>query len=223
MQIVGDRGFAMRRWSGSLVALLASVGMHAAGVMLAGHSLSQNSAALRGKEAASPQFFMEARIEPPRLSATSQPPVEPKLAEFEIPFALPTTSAVKLLTPPPIPIEPSSADGAAAPPGFGIESVTYLPTSVLSVRPKATTAPELQLPIGWLEAYGQAILKLYVNADGGVDDAVIVNINFAEELREPVRKAFLAMRFTPGELGGRPVPCVMTIETDISTLTGRGR
>ena len=160
---------------------------------------------------------IEVTIRLPEQSTNSRLPARIEPLEPKLPIQLTSKpDAIRLLTLPPVPIEKTGAENSpSTPKKLGIVEPTYFPTSRLTSRPRPLSEPKLQLPSGWLEAFGQTTLTLYVDATGKVDTLVIRRTNLPPELENVVRDAFQNLRFSPGEIDGIPVPSVMTIETDI--------
>lgn len=122
----------------------------------------------------------------------------------------------------PIPADAISVDALL--PDLADDNVTkYLANSVLSVRPKPKSEPEIELPPGWLEAFGLARLTLYISAEGKVDAITFVRTDLPAELQAAVRDAFQKVEFSPGEIDGRAVATTMTIETNIALMLGHRR
>ncbi|MGI4847916.1 MAG: hypothetical protein ACRYGK_07240 [Janthinobacterium lividum] len=166
---------------------------------------------------------------PAQLPAASPPGVSAALAgpdsasSIAVPAKAPPEKpdAVKLLTPPPVPMERIGALKAPSAPESGLLDATYYPTSRLSVRPSPATDPILRLPPKWLEAFGRTILTIYINADGSVQQVVLRSTTLPPELHQPVIDAFRVLTFAPGEIDGRRVPSFMSIEANVSMLLSR--
>ncbi|MBC7501976.1 MAG: hypothetical protein H7315_16010 [Herminiimonas sp.] len=204
----------------------ASVFVHLGVLTLAQGSLSF-SAGPRQKGVPLPPVFIEVRLRPPEQVSTVETVTEPRPVAPDTPdmpdMALAKADAPKLLSPLPISIERIGSDAPPTSPLTGLIPNDYLPGSALSVRPKPLTEPQLILPPGWLEAFGQVKMTLYINASGKVDELVLLKTNLAPELHDAVRDAFLRIEFSPGELGGTTVASVMTIEVDVASSLGSRR
>lgn len=131
-----------------------------------------------------------------------------------------TLEKIRLLTPPPFPPGSPEPRQATTEPGFGITGTLYFPTSSLTVHPRPLGEPDMHLPHGWLEAYGKAILTLYIGADGKVVKVVVDRTELPAEFHSEIIRAFQSLSFEPGEIDGRPVPVMMKIEADLSSVLG---
>jgi TonB family protein len=128
---------------------------------------------------------------------------------------------ILLLTPPELDIGIPKPEPVRLNEGIGMRGRTYHPTSALTQRPSPVEEPKVILPDGWLEASGQVVITLYINMEGNVDEALINRTNLAPELQNAVVHAFKKLDFAPGEIGGRPVDVVMTIEVDLTAMLGK--
>jgi hypothetical protein len=88
---------------------------------------------------------------------------------------------------------------------------TYVPTAQLTKRPQVITDidPEWHLP--GIELPVLAALLL-INEYGDVDKVILEAQSLFPMLEEDIRSRFLAMRFAPGILHGRPVKAALRIE-----------
>lgn len=209
------------RFSG---ALCTSIALHLAALVLLSRSSGADTQA-RQEGAPLPPMVFEVRIEPPQLHRKQEAVVHAPPVESPLPRAKSSRSAdaVRVLTPPPHSLPKSGAEDPPAVEQMGILETNYFPASELTLSPRPTTEPEIILPPGWLEAYGQAELTLYVNTEGKVDELVLGKSNLPQELQEAVRAAFQSLAFKPGEINGQPVPSAMTIEADVSISLGTRR
>ncbi len=205
--------------------LLTSVVLHGAAVLLVnGASSSSSGPPIDGLRL--PLMAVALVVHPPEQRASRQTdaavaPVAPDLPDLSIAQA-PPPDAPRLLTPVPRPVENKGGDQPAAA-VMGLMATHYFPTHALTTRPAPTTEPHMQLPDGWLEAFGQARLILFLSDAGNVDAITLTPLNLAPELHDAVRAAFQALHFSPGEIDGRPVASVMTIEVDVSLALGKNR
>lgn len=168
-----------------------------------------------------PVFAIDVTLRPPIQTASRDVMAESRAVDADLPAPPPAKpDAPRLLAPLPIPVEKIGAENAPAAPIPGLIPENYLPTSALSKRPKPASEPQVQLPPGWLEASGQARLTLYVNATGQVDAVIMGRTNLSPELHGAVRDSFQNLQFSPGEIDGRPVASMMTIEVDIASFLG---
>lgn len=207
----------------TITTLLASIALHV--VILA---FTQGSSSFKS----GPQI-KGVRLPPISVDVTIRTPEQPAVREavtplaplplFDIPHPIsPKDEAPRLLTPPPFPFEQLGADALPMPDLSGFIPTNYLPSSTLTVRPRPSREPEIQLPPGWLEAFGVAKLTLYLSADGKVDAITILKTDLPPEIQTAVREAFEKLQFSPGQIDGRAVPAVMTIETTVAlTMSGR--
>lgn len=204
----------------SWAALLATAAMHVGMfVLLPGGPSPDTRRRMNGIPL--PPVVMQVMIRPPdapapRQVAAPSTPVVPALPP-------PPPTALRLLTPPPVPIEIIGAATPAPAPERGVVEPVYFPTSKLTVAPRPTAPPQVHLPKDWLEAFGQSVLTLYVNASGTVDAVTLRRTNLPPELHDSVLEAFRNLLFVPGEIDGLAVPSVLTIEADISAPISRRR
>jgi hypothetical protein len=104
-----------------------------------------------------------------------------------------------------------ASDGAAAIAGLPVER--YRASRDLDVQPQAYFVPSLDsAEMAGTTGYQRVELKLWVSDAGIVDDAEV--LSGSPVFSETVRRAFLGARFTPGMLGGKPVPAVVTFEVE---------
>lgn len=92
-----------------------------------------------------------------------------------------------------------------------IPAPAYLPTSVLSRSPRPLTEPVFPPDEGAARA-GKVLLELYVSERGDVDEATVIDADLPQVDSQRARDAFRALRFSPGELDGKPVAARMRIE-----------
>lgn len=204
----------------SRAALSATAALHVAILVFISGSPSPDTR-LGAKGIPLPPLVMEVTIRPPEAPAANKVPAPPTMPGLPPPTA--RRDAVRLLTPPPFPIEKPGADVSTLAPQAGILETAYLPTSRLSVAPRPIRPPQVHLPKDWLEAFGQSVLTLYVNAAGTVDAVKLRRTSLPPELHDVVVEAFRSVQFYPGEVDGVAVPSVMTIEADISAPIGKRR
>ncbi len=100
------------------------------------------------------------------------------------------------------------------------ELLTFFPVEALSVRPYPLTLlegigpPEVEVD----EMYGRMVLKVWIDEGGGVVDTAVLYSDMPESLQRAGGDAFRRMRFMPGNLAGRPVGSVMTVEISAEDL-----
>ena len=98
------------------------------------------------------------------------------------------------------------------PPVLDIESI-YVPRSLLTTAPKPRAPVVVDYPAfdGEADQY-TALFDLFIDDAGGVVRVVASTPDLPGILSNAVREAFLAARFVPGEIDGRPVRSRMRIE-----------
>ena len=203
--------------------LLASAALHVMVLMSVKGALT-TAPGSRIKGTPLPPLVIEVVIRTPDILSERKIPTIAEPQKPEAAVSLPSKpDAPRLLTPLPIPVEKIGAENLPMIDDLGLIPTDYFPASALTARPRPTTEPEIELPKGWLEAFGQARLTLYVSEAGVVDAVVLHPINLAPELHDAVRTAFQRLTFTPGAIDGRAVSSVMTIEVDISLALNKLR
>ena len=89
----------------------------------------------------------------------------------------------------------------------------YVPRSLLTTAPKPKAPVVVDYPAfdGEADQYA-ALFDLFIDDAGGVVRVVASTPDLPGILSNAVREAFLAARFVPGEIDGRPVRSRMRIE-----------
>jgi hypothetical protein len=203
----------------SYIAIVGSLSFHIIFLLL----VKQHAASFEStKGIPLPAVVIEVSLHAPeaekRISPADEGKTEPNVHQaFELAHSsIALDSDRRLLTPPPTPIGTDAPETRKTLPGFGFGGVTYYPTSKLTIRPVPTTRPIIELPEGWLEAFGQTVLTLYINSNGTVDEVIVRRTELDSELHHSIIAAFKKLSFVPGELNGVPVASVMTIDTYLS-------
>lgn len=104
-------------------------------------------------------------------------------------------------------------------PRLALPDIAYHDLRELSLRP----APLVDIPLepGALKTRketGRIILRLWINEQGGVDRIAVERSELPPEYAAVASKAFLAARFQPGEIDGRPVKTLMRVAVDYAPL-----
>ncbi len=95
----------------------------------------------------------------------------------------------------------------------------YYTTDELTKRPVATAAPQIAEYKDARSVEGRVTLKLWIDERGEVQSAEVQESNLPPKISRTAAEAFRKLRFTPGEIDGRRVRCVMLIEV----IYGRGK
>lgn len=94
-----------------------------------------------------------------------------------------------------------------------IPAPTYYTTDQLTKRPQPTAEAELDTPEIWpILASGTIVLKLWISELGDVIAVDVEKTDLPETFSSTAVAAFRRLRFTPGEIDGRPVGTMMRIE-----------
>lgn len=93
----------------------------------------------------------------------------------------------------------------------------YYAPHELDQRPLVLTHVEPQFPIGAAVASGVVKLRLYLGADGRVEEIDVYESQPAGVFESAATQAFAAARFSPGMRGGKAVPVVLTLELQFGT------
>jgi hypothetical protein len=139
-----------------------------------------------------------------KATPLSHPAIEaPRAAtEASAPTVDRTAPPADTSTPPPI-IDPAN------PTGFD----DYIPRPLLSVGPAATVPVLIDTPIGNFGVARQmGILSLFIDEEGAVQHVAGSEPLLPALLEQAAREAFMAARFTPGEVDGRPVKSRIRVE-----------
>jgi len=95
-------------------------------------------------------------------------------------------------------------------------STHYFTASWLSLKPYPLRRIDLELPQtkNGIEYYGTVRLKVYINADGGVDRVDATESTVPAKFRDDAEKAFSQARWEPGRIWGIRVKSVKRVEID---------
>jgi TonB family protein len=94
-----------------------------------------------------------------------------------------------------------------------IRAPTYYRTSELTKPPRPTSQPELDVPRSVARRVsGKVVLKLWISELGNVDSVEVESSNLPETVSGTAAAAFRKLSFVPGEIDGRRVRTLMTIE-----------
>jgi len=112
---------------------------------------------------------------------------------------------------------PSASDASTSPPIANPADPTgfddYLPRPLLSVGPAASVPVLIDTPAGdFGVARHVGILSLFIDEDGVVRHVAGSDPLLPALLEQAAREAFMAARFTPGEVDGRPVKSRIRVE-----------
>jgi len=109
------------------------------------------------------------------------------------------------------PIQGAPPDDRTA--GIGI----YRAASMLDAPVRARSAPDIATLAGLPWSGLPMRVRLFIDTEGTVVDARILQSSESEDVAERVRRMFLATGFTAGVEGGHPVPSYKDIELTIGT------
>ena len=92
----------------------------------------------------------------------------------------------------------------------------YFAASSLDVKPYPLRRVDLELPQekNGIEYYGKLRLKVYINADGGVDRVEATQSTVPAKFRDDAVKAFSQVRWEPGRIWGIRVKSLKRVEID---------
>jgi outer membrane biosynthesis protein TonB len=95
-------------------------------------------------------------------------------------------------------------------------STHYFTASWLGVKPYPLRRIDLELPQtrNGIEYYGTVRLKVYINADGGVDRVDATESTVPAKFRDDAEKAFSQARWEPGRILGIRVKSLKRVEID---------
>lgn len=88
----------------------------------------------------------------------------------------------------------------------------YHRAAELDQRPQIRVHVEPQFPALALAPTGRAVLRLYIDEAGEVDEVAIESADVTGAFAEAARKAFAAARYYPGVKDGKPVKSLVRIE-----------
>jgi hypothetical protein len=191
-------------------ALMASCLMHAAIVFAPylGASVSVSRPAVQGGQKAEPARPLNATLTlenqaaataaPPATGGSVADPSAHRMADEEPRPALDRALGIGLL---PIP------------------APTYYTTDQLTKRTRPISAPQLDAPeLGPVYASGTLILKLWIDELGDVISVDVEKTDLPEAYSRTAVAAFKNVRFVPGEINGRRVGTMMSIEVSYSDV-----
>jgi len=112
---------------------------------------------------------------------------------------------------------PSASEASTSPPIANPADPTgfddYIPRPLLSVGPAASTPVVIDTPTGdFGVARHVGILSLFIDEEGVVRHVAGSDPLLPALLEQAAREAFMAARFTPGEVDGRPVKSRIRVE-----------
>lgn len=181
-------------------ALLLSLALHLA-PLLALLSAGQGGQLPGTTGTPAPRLNMSLEQRPePRAAAPNQRASHSVAAKKEVPQA------------PAAPATPKAAAGGdAGAPTQSHSPTYYYPTAELSRR--ATLASQIDMSfVDKVTNPGQAIVILFIGAEGRVDEVKIEASNLSADVESQLRQQFADARFQPAERGGRSVRSRMQIE-----------
>ena len=102
-----------------------------------------------------------------------------------------------------------------------IPAPAYYTADQLTKRPQPTFVPKLVLPPEMEPMFdsGKVILKLWINELGNVISVDVEESNLPEAVSGQAVEAFGKLRFVPGEINGRRVGTIMSIEVTYEDST----
>lgn len=168
---------------------------------------------------------LHVRLQPPSEAAAPAAPQATPAATVPAPVP-PRSDAAVRAAPAPAPAAPVQAAPAPAmtqaeavpaavpaPPAAAGAHDGYVPRPMLSVAPVAITPVILSAPAGETTvARYVGVLSLYIDEQGQVQDAVADEATLPAAFEQAAREAFMAARFTPGQVDGRPVKSRQRVE-----------
>ncbi len=194
------------RWRGLLVCTVAVVAAHAALIeTMAGHGLQPTPEAGRPARARLVLLDREqvASLTPPKAEAPA--PVEQPASAASAPA--PDKSADQT----------APTDLAAGSQASRSTTTIYRTPAQLDAPPRARSAPDVSI-LGGLAWSGTPIrLRLFIDDQGHVVDAQVLQSSEADDVIALVRQVFLATGFTPGIQHGQPVPSYKDVEITVGT------
>jgi TonB family protein len=105
---------------------------------------------------------------------------------------------------------PNRARGANRLP---IPAPAYYRTDELTRPPRPTSVPQLDVPRSVARSVsGKVVLRLWISERGNVEAVEVESSNLPETVSGTAADAFRKIRFVPGEIDGRRVRTLMTIE-----------
>jgi hypothetical protein len=99
---------------------------------------------------------------------------------------------------------------------LAVARVHYFSAGSLDLKPYPLRRIDLELPQekNGIEYYGKLRLKVYINAEGGVDRVEATGSTVPAKLRDDAMKAFSQARWEPGRIWGFRVGSLKVIEVD---------
>jgi protein TonB len=175
---------------------------------------------------------LEAQSAPARLQPRELSQAQPSLQVRAVPAAWPSAqgaedpagSAPRLVwparsaVPEPVRSAPTLAPLPDLPQALLTPEPFYLPRDLLSVGP----APQETVLLAWpaqspLRGSFRGVLRLFINDEGQVRRVEAADAELPEPLFEAARQAFMAVRFSPGELDGRAVRSLIRVEVSFES------
>jgi len=108
-----------------------------------------------------------------------------------------------------VPPEPSLAHGASVLP---LPAQAYYRTDQLTMPPRPTSQPEIDVPRIARSVSGTVVLRLWISELGEVSAVEVEASDLPPKISRTAAAAFARLRFLPGEIDGRRVPSMMKIE-----------
>jgi TonB family protein len=206
-------------------AVLASLGMHAAAILLVGYS---NADLDTGGLARPPVMRLQARLFTYQQAEAAAQPGAPDsgtaLEQAALPQrlqdrpALPTVPTVPTLLPTPAPAPTDPAPPAPVPPAA---SEAVLDSAALDASPILLSTVTLEYPLSAHNREGVVTLAIVVSGSGAVEDVSVLKASPPGFFEAAALAGFRNARFSPGLLGGLGVKSRMVIEVEFMP-TNRG-
>jgi len=197
------------RWRGLLVCTLVVIAAHGALIeTMAGHGLQPTARPTpdAGQRAPARLVLLDreqvASLTPPEAQA----PAEPASVPAEQPP--PAASA---------PDKAASAAPAADSRSLRTTTTIYRTVAQLDAPPRARSAPDVSILNGLTWSGTPIRLRLFIDTQGSVVDAQVLQSGETADVNALVRQVFLATGFTPGIEHGQPVPSYKDIEITVGT------
>ena len=198
----------------SLRCLLISIGLHA--LVIASIPAYENAGLGKPGRAAE----LKARLNLPHLRQETSPkshipePQSERLADTKTAAPLPAPESEKTDS------MDEAGDGSA--PSFGLPipaTPPYFESAELSEKPQVEEdiPPTLNQSLQTQES-GYAILRLHINEQGNVDEAVIEASDLGDKDLQNIRTAFQGMKFKPGKIGQTQVKTEMRIHVSVEAI-----
>ncbi len=88
----------------------------------------------------------------------------------------------------------------------------YYTAEELTKRPVANSSPNIEAFKDARSVNGRVVLKLWIDELGEVQSAQVEESNLPPKISRTAAEAFAKVRFTPGEIDGRRVRCLLRFE-----------